>query len=324
MERDFSYLVAKHGDAGAREIFENICVALFQAIYDSKAKSVKPCQGDGGIDVLIGNLPEPEKVYQCKFFLNKIGDSQKQQIRDSFKTVTDKYNVKEWYLCLPIVLTEKELLWWSQWKNKMETDKGIKIDLCDGSYLINSLKKFDLYTEKFDDDIRMQLDQILKELLLKRQQIVEEIIYGIEDIENIEEEYNDFVFIKMLESAKITNLNTCKMEYFNAEISMKEGISKDAIGGLKVYGNLKKKVLTIWDTQYRMHKHPSNGNNLLNNTYLRIEDLDSSTLYASTEYSLLAKKGLLHHLANEKQLGWVEDYLNKLTEYMRINNERNY
>lgn len=68
MERDFSYLVAKHGDAGAREIFENICVALFQAIYDSKAKSVKPCQGDGGIDVLIGNLPEPEKVYQCKFF----------------------------------------------------------------------------------------------------------------------------------------------------------------------------------------------------------------------------------------------------------------
>ncbi|MBC1557368.1 hypothetical protein HB911_01490 [Listeria booriae] len=159
---------------------------------------------------------------------------------------------------------------------------------------------------------------MVKELLLDRQRIAEEIIYGIEDIDNIEDEYNDFVFVKMLESAKVTDLNTCKMEYFNAEISMKESISKDELEGLKVYGNLKKKILSVWKTQYRIHKHPSDGNNLLNNTYLRIEDLDSSTLYASGEYSLLSKKGLLHHLANEKQLGWIEDYLNKLTEYMRI------
>ncbi|MBO0470161.1 hypothetical protein JZO66_06365 [Enterococcus sp. DIV0242_7C1] len=68
MERDFTYLIDKYDEAGARDIFEKICVSLFQAMYGPKGKSVKPSQGDGGLDVLIGDLPSPEQVYQCKFF----------------------------------------------------------------------------------------------------------------------------------------------------------------------------------------------------------------------------------------------------------------
>lgn len=33
-----------------------------------------PYQGEDGLDVLIGDLPYPEKVYQCNFF-TKIEDS---------------------------------------------------------------------------------------------------------------------------------------------------------------------------------------------------------------------------------------------------------
>lgn len=315
MERGFKYLVDIHGEAGAREIFENICTSLFQAMYGPKVKSVHPSQGDGGLDVLVGDLPTPQKVYQCKFFPERIGDSQKAQIRESFKTVTTNYTLKKWYLCLPTILNEKELLWWSRWKNKQESETGIKIEICDGSYLLNNLKKFKLYKETFDDDIRIQLDRILAELYEEHQRIINEVIYGSEDIENIEE-YNDFVFVKMLESAYITDTNSCKIEYFNAEISMRESISKDELSGIKIYDTLKKKIFSIWQTQYRIHKHKTDGNNLLNNTYLRIEDLDFSTLASSNEYNLLSKKGILHHLANEKKLGWIEDYLEKLTEYM--------
>ncbi|MFQ7605133.1 MAG: ABC-three component system protein [Enterococcus avium] len=316
MERDFEYLVGKYGEAGAREIFEKICVNLFQCLYGPKSKTVKPSQGDGGLDVLVGDLPKTEKVYQCKFFLKKIGDSQKQQIRESFKTVTEKYDVSEWYLCLPTILTEKELLWWSKWKNDRESETGIKIELCDGSYLINNLKKHDLYTEIFDDDIRTQLDLILAELIIQRQKIMEEILYGIDDIGNLDEEYNDFIFVKMLESANITEINDRKIEFFNAEISRQESISKDEVAGLRVYNNLKSKIFSLWQTQYREHKHPSDGNNLLNKMYLRVEDLESTTLASTSEYTLLSKKGILHHLANDKKIGWIEDYLTKLTEYM--------
>lgn len=33
MERDFSYLQGKYGDAGAREKFEEICLALLKEEY---------------------------------------------------------------------------------------------------------------------------------------------------------------------------------------------------------------------------------------------------------------------------------------------------
>lgn len=316
MERNFEYLVAKYGEAGAREIFEKICVSLLQCQHGPKAKTVKPSQGDGGIDVLVGDIPEIEKVYQCKFFLEKLEDSQKQQIRKSFKTVNEKYDVSEWYLCLPTVLTEKELLWWSKWKNEKEIETGVKIELCDGSYLINNLKKHELYTQVFDDDLRIQLDAILSELITQRQKVMEEILYGIDDIENLEEEYNDFIFVKMLESANVTGINDCKVEFFNAEISRQESISKDEVAGIRVYNNLKSKIFSLWQTQYREHKHPFDGNNLLNKMYTRVEDLDSTTLASTNEYTLLSKKGILHHLANDKKIGWIEDYMTKLIEYM--------
>lgn len=320
MERGFEYLVDQHGIDGARGIFENVCVSLFQDIYGESCKSVQPSQGDGGIDVLIGDLPTPEKVYQCKFFLGRLGDSQKSQIRQSFKTVSEKYNITEWFLCLPIILTEKELLWWSKWKNEKQLDTNIKIELCDGSYLINKLKKTGIYTDVFDDDIRINLEKILEELTNEQKKVFDRIIYGIEDFPDIDEEYNDSIFVKMLESAGIDFIDDCKVEFFNAEISRQQSVSKDEIAGLKTYNNLKKTVYSIWQTQYREYRDSVNGNKLLNKTYLRIEDLESTTLsFSSSEYNLLSKKGLLHQLADERKIGWIEHYLIKLTEYMEIN-----
>lgn len=313
MERGFDYLKDKYGTDGARDIFENICTRIFQNEYDNKAKSVRVSQGDGGIDILIGDLPNTEAVYQCKYFPDELGDSQRSQIRQSYNTVCNKYKVKRWMLCLPLVLTQDELLWWSKWKNSKEENNDITIELCDGSYLINKLKNLGNYKEIFDDDIRLKLEEISDFLNESKRKIIDEIVYGSEEVKN---DYNDFTFVKMLESAKIMDINDCKVEFFNAEISKQESISKDEVEGLRIYNNLKKKVHSLWKTQYRMHKHATDGNSLLTQTYLRIEDLDSSTLATTYEYNLLSKKGILHQLANEEKIGWLEDYLNKLTEYM--------
>lgn len=314
MERGFEYLVGAHGIDGARGIFERICVNLFQSIYGPKAKSVKVSRGDGGLDVLIGELPNPEKVYQCKFFLSNLGGSQRQQIKESFKTVTSNYQVTEWLLCLPCILNEKDLLWWSKWKNEMTEETGIKIELCDGSYLIHQLKKHEIYSREFDDDTRNKLNQILEELNRQKEEIIDGIIYG--DIEGIDEDYNDFIFVKMLESANILDTNEYKVDFFNAEIAKQESISKGEIEGLKVYNNLKQRIFSIWKSQYREYQSEDNGQSLLSRTYYRIEDLDSTTLKSNSEYHLVAKKGILHQLANEKKIGWITDYLTKLTEYM--------
>lgn len=105
----------------------------------------------------------------------------------------------------------------------------------------------------------------------------------------------------MLESANILDTDDCKIEFFNAEIARQEGVSKDEVSGLNLYNNLRTKIYSIWKTQYNLHKSTNDGNILLNESYLRIEDLDSTTLASSADYNLLAKKGILHHLANEKK-----------------------
>ena len=73
MERDFRYLRDKYGEAGARDIFEKICVELFQKKFEN-AYAVQASPGDDGIDVLVGDLDGDIIVYQCKYFIDGIGD----------------------------------------------------------------------------------------------------------------------------------------------------------------------------------------------------------------------------------------------------------
>lgn len=48
--------------------------------------------------------------------------------------------------------------------------------------------------------------------------------------------------------------------------------------------------------------------------------MDTTALAASDDINLLAKKGMLHQLADERKLGWVENYLEVLKAYMEDKN----
>ena len=200
MERDFRYLRDKYGDAGARDIFEKICIELFQKKFEN-AYAVQASPGDDGIDVLVGDLDGDIIVYQCKYFIDGIGDTQKAQIRESYKTVTERYNVVEWYLCVPILYTVDNHKWWSEWKNKKQQKDNVKIDFYDGSRLLMLLKECDMYDEIFDEDVRNMLAEILEHLNSENLRIYNEIIYDLNDFSDIS--YDDCIFVKMLESANI-------------------------------------------------------------------------------------------------------------------------
>ncbi|MDL2301013.1 tetratricopeptide repeat protein [Lachnospiraceae bacterium OttesenSCG-928-D06] len=162
MESDFRYLREHYGDAGAREAFEKICTQLFIAMFGNDAHNIKASQGDEGIDIFVGDFNYPGDVYQCKYFIDGVGDSQKKQVRNSFKRAVESklFKMKVWTLCIPCELTPKEFLWWSKWKNQNAQLHDISINLIDGGYLINQLKKYDLYTATFNDDVQAKLDEI--------------------------------------------------------------------------------------------------------------------------------------------------------------------
>ncbi|WP_053002178.1 restriction endonuclease [Kordia jejudonensis] len=112
MNKDWFTLIEKHTLAGARDKFENICGSLFKKVYPGKnGRNVEVNPGDGGIDVFIGEIGlKPIHVIQCKFFPTGLGDSQKAQIINSFKTAIEskKYEMTKWSLCIPSKLNIDE------------------------------------------------------------------------------------------------------------------------------------------------------------------------------------------------------------------------
>lgn len=317
MERDFRYLRDQHGDAGARDIFEKICSQLFSTIYGSTAHNIKVSQGDEGIDIFVGDFSAPGDVYQCKYFIDGIGDSQKQQIRNSFKRAVESsvFKMKCWALCLPCELTIKEFQWWSEWKNQKVKLHGIDITLLEGSYLISQLKKQNLYATTFNDDIRTQLDEVQQSLTAQKQRRSDEIVVLLTEIEPAQ--YDDMIFVRKLENAQITEIDECKRDFFNAELAEQAVRSQGDEEKLRQLLNLKATVHSIWGTQYRRYKHDTDGTDLLTRVYERVEEFDSTTLNTQlTQYSMLAKKGILHQWAEDCAIGWLSDYAVKLEQYL--------
>lgn len=317
MERDFRYLREQHGDAGAREIFEKICSQLFASLYGSNAHNIKASQGDEGIDILVGDFSAPIDVFQCKYFVDGIDSSQKQQISHSFNRAyeSDMFKMKRWILCLPCELTAKEFQWWSEWKNRMTELRSIPIELYDGCFLITQLKKQEIYASAFNDDIRLKLDEILQSFTAQKQRQLDEIIVLLNEIDVAQ--YDDMIFVRKLENANITEIDGCKRDFFNAELAEQSVRSQGDDEQIRLMGNLKSKVYSVWETQYRQHKHETDGTELLTRVYERIENMDSTTLNITlSQYSMLAKKGILHQWAENCTVGWLVDYAVKLEEYL--------
>ncbi|MDF2857891.1 MAG: hypothetical protein K0Q87_3742, partial [Neobacillus sp.] len=117
---EWEYLAKQYKIEGARSRFEEVCTAvLIRKFPERNVKSPQSSSGDGGIDIFIGDLGTAKAdIFQCKFFLNRLGPSQKQQIGSSFRKVilADNFRASNWTLCLPIQLTKEEHIWWAQWK----------------------------------------------------------------------------------------------------------------------------------------------------------------------------------------------------------------
>jgi len=155
---------------GARAAFEDDCATLYRAIYpdEKNIKVVVPFPGDGAVDIFIGKIGlEPITVIQCKFFLEEYGESQKKQIRDSFKRAIEskEYTAKEWVLCMPRGLTLPQHKSFIAWSQKMMTKYKLPknfIKLEDGGSLIDLFKKQGLYNQVFkieDSLLLMEIDR---------------------------------------------------------------------------------------------------------------------------------------------------------------------
>lgn len=158
MHRDFKWLYEKHGDE-ARNILERICLEVLELEYpNDEVQDVRTTQGDGGIDVFISHENGDFTIVQCKFYLDDLNSSRKENIKKSYKrAIATKGDIlTRWVLCTPKVFSNKEHDWWEEWKSeskkefKNEKNKKLKVGLLSGNKFMRLIKKHGLYEEYFE------------------------------------------------------------------------------------------------------------------------------------------------------------------------------
>lgn len=118
-------LVLIHGHIeGARIAFEDACEKILRARFpDRPVRRLDSSSGDGGVDIYIGHYGvEPLDIYQCKYFIDVVGKSQQEQIRDSYKRAVraSVFSISTWSLCLPVDLAPAEAAWFDGWAARQE------------------------------------------------------------------------------------------------------------------------------------------------------------------------------------------------------------
>lgn len=121
-----------------RQAFEDLSMMLLQDSGKIDGR-VAIYFGDGGVDGYTGDFSKNGQltIYQSKYFTKPWNDSQKDKIRDSFKTAatSKEFYLKEWFLCVPVRLTRQDLAWFDGWKAK----QSVPIDIVDGDDLTQML-----------------------------------------------------------------------------------------------------------------------------------------------------------------------------------------
>jgi tetratricopeptide (TPR) repeat protein len=120
MPVEFATLVARYTDDGAREVFERL-VAQLARLERADARQVALRHGDGGLDVIAGELTGQVEIWQAKFFHPKFRNGHQKKVEDSLararKTVADTGaggTISRWTLCVPVGLDGTNQEWWDK------------------------------------------------------------------------------------------------------------------------------------------------------------------------------------------------------------------
>jgi hypothetical protein len=158
-------LIYAHGNVeGARAAWEDACALAISYLRPNEdVRLIRTHQGDFGIDVLVGSFVSPVDVYQCKFFVDGVGATQRSQITASYSRAAhnDKYVLKDWYLCLPVAMSVDESKHFDKWKADEESLTGRKITNVSPVKLMELAYKHKFLSAAFNDELGTSLRDLL-------------------------------------------------------------------------------------------------------------------------------------------------------------------
>jgi hypothetical protein len=114
--------------------FQQLCFSVMKEKYPNAGiRYPEGSAGDEGVDLFTGDLTYGSTVWQCKAFqVTVLGDSQKQQIRDSLRDAVKNVKPKVWILCLNMNMDTKAVRWFKRLQDSCKTQGVLVADPFEG------------------------------------------------------------------------------------------------------------------------------------------------------------------------------------------------
>lgn len=297
---DFAYLrITGRGEPGARDLFQRL-VAQLVGLSRPGADQIEGAGGDWGIDVYVGALETRGSIaiWQAKYFINGVKPNQRKQVEEAFETAVRKageegYTVKAWTLCLPCNLNPTETTWWNRFRREYSKATGIKISLWSATRLERLLLSSDAATLRrsyfgWDEPVEPLPVQPLP----------------------TDGRYDIALFVAQLLKAKVTETESAKRQFFNAELLVREVTDKQVAAELHELDARDAEVVALWEPRYGRYEvsSDSDGRALHADVMEAIERHHQATKPRTLRAGLIHTLGLMHRAVELGRAGWCREW----------------
>jgi hypothetical protein len=300
MPIQFSELVGPGGLAGARSIFERLVIQLVNIKHRALSILAKP--GDWGIDAYVGDLEGVISVWQAKYFPDGIGESQKGEIRSSFKAAIraskeQGHAIDAWTLVVPTDLDGPAQQWWDGWKKRTGRKTGITIDIWTATTLEGML---------LSDEARHLARHFFPNSMGVPPSPPSPTVHALPQ----QHRYDDALFVKQLEEAQITENESAKRQFFNHEVLAREVSEKEDPEEMRALTATIADSHAIWETRFNSSPTEPDGRKptLHPDVMQAIEEQHRTSPIHRPPMGLVHRMGGMHRIVENGEAGWVAHF----------------
>jgi hypothetical protein len=300
----FDHFLLEHGEAGARDRFEDFVVATVKSVRPS-ARPIRANPGDWGIDAYIGSLADGDiGIWQAKYFPGVFGDGQKDQVRESYASAKKSaakhgYRILTWTLCIPQDLDGPAQQWWDTWAAAAVSADGITIELW-------NLTEFRVLMRKPDaTDVRLEYFPHLPPVHEPQAPEVQAVPTGAG--------LDELLFVRQLREAGLVELDSAKEQFYNAELVQRDLTDKGLTLRVRAFDGMRRGLRSIWEDRFNHHctaeaagaRHlPSLHGDVME----RVDAEHDNAPRDPFPLTRVHRKGALHQVVENAEAGWTRDW----------------
>lgn len=290
------------GLAGARDEFEQM-LGMLVRVTQPGARLIAANPGDWAIDVLAGDLAGAVVIWQAKYFMPLVTESHQAQIRESFASALKAANehghqVRQWILCVPSSMDAPTDKWWTGWKQRQQRETKVSIELWDEVELRRRLispDAADVRRTYYDPYQAVPANTVMRPPVLP---VTADAAASLDTA----------LFVRQLREAGHRQVNSAKLQFFNAELLAREIVDKDVPSEVAALVEADATVHGIWEASFNevSERNPTGKTlpGLHASVMKEVRDMDVSWP-SSLRATPVHKCGMMHRIVEDSRAGWV-------------------